>query len=525
MSQLHSKHIFLFPFRWEVKKKEHSEDLPIGKKTILTDLYKKVDPKYWDAFKYSPKIDDGFNTYNEFSYFYDHARDVLNISPRQEYVKVKQFKYKISASSTYCIDINNTGKEYTLQITDVLLNVYESGIGVLSLHLNNTSYSDFDTILLINDYGRRLYPQFLGDTSPFTSGPKHSFLANKLTIRDTLTWMGNEVLEDFNHYNSLVNLTTSPFRIPNHIACFLGTNFKSAFESSLVGDIIISPVLDDRMFTMSFYTNKELVLDLAKSPNEEKYSYQTSRAWYSYIFVDPDAEGTCPSKTLSQSLITASTYDRWLPYVYDESRNPHLPPGNDGHIFGITRYSFCIMGVPGYFIENIVAKHFSYQYFNMVLLSLVQRTSAINFSAEVARISDRLQNTDGSWEKEHRTISDLYLQYIKFVNRLYFREITPQEQGIELYNLLQDRMRIKEEVEDLGREIQELNNFAEKIEESKLTMVASRFLPASFVASILGIGFISDKMDLNWRYVSIALLATTFFFSNKFIRLIKRYLT
>ncbi len=108
---------------------------------------------------------------------------------------------------------------------------------------------------------------------------------------------------------------------------------------------------------------------------------------------------------------------------------------------------------------------------------MLQRATIVVFSGEVARISDKLSNDFSKLYNEKTNISRLYLWYIKFVNRIYFREVTPQEQGIELYTKLQDQMRIGRDVEDLGKELGELNEFVETIQQGQLTLIAGRFVP------------------------------------------------
>jgi len=39
-----------------------------------------------------------------------------------------------------------------------------------------------------------------------------------------------------------------------------------------------------------------------------------------------------------------------------------------------------------------------------------------------------------------KKVSDLYLAYIRFVNKIYFREVTAYEQGIELYDMLRHKI-------------------------------------------------------------------------------------
>jgi len=50
-----------------------------------------------------------------------------------------------------------------LKLDGIALRHFKNDVGILSFHLINDRYDNFDDILNINDFGRRLFPQFLGD--------------------------------------------------------------------------------------------------------------------------------------------------------------------------------------------------------------------------------------------------------------------------------------------------------------------------------------------------------------------------
>lgn len=124
----------------------------------------------------------------------------------------------------------------------------------------------------------------------------------------------------------------------------------------------------------------------------------------------------------------------------------------------------------------------------MAELSLIQRASILKFSDEVTLIS----NDEKVPTHLAKHISDLYRKYIHFVNEIYFREITPQEQGIEIYNVLQKVMKVKEQITGLGYEIGELHNYLTILEDKEhnnnielLTIVSAVvIIPALIVAFV-----------------------------------------
>jgi hypothetical protein len=263
-------------------------------------------------------------------------------------------------------------------------------------------------------------------------------------------------------------------------------------------DCIITPLLDDRMFVMSFLISSDFLsqLKIEKTSNSEnEYNYNQSTDWYQYLFVDGKS-ASCDSKPMHRSLLKEHTYDRWITNRYYNAKSKSFE--NTGQLFGISRYSFVVLVDDAYFPKYIVGAHFRHMYFQMVLLCLLQRAYLFSFSGEVARIAEKLKNQNVNSDTTGKEISRLYLQYIKFVNGVYFREITPQEQGIELYDLLQKHMRISEDVKSLGTEVGELNTYIQSIQESRLSKVAGIYLPITLLAGILGINTFNLDSKIEW---------------------------
>ena len=139
----------------------------------------------------------------------------------------------------------------------------------------------------------------------------------------------------------------------------------------------------------------------------------------------------------------------------------------------------------------------------MAELALLQRTSVIAFSDEVTHISDTVHNDKQDDDNLIRRIQNLYGMYILFVNKIYFREITAQEQGIEMYDILHKVMRIPEHVKDLDSELDELNRYAAMLEQKREneemknhTILATIFLPAMLISGILGMNLFEGKEDI-----------------------------
>lgn len=485
---------------------------PLSKRAPIEviDNRKLLDNLYWEKFSFDFKCSENYQTYNEYFYFYEAVRDVLNIEHRNEdgldqanLVTGLQYQYtQRKADSKYVIQLKKDSEQIELSIADILVNFYENGVGVFTFQLYNNSYTDFETILKINDYGRRVCPQFLGTYEPYNDAAKGIFMADSISIINTPSAQGLEIYEDFSYYNNIENIKKAPFKIPNFIQHLIGDNF-TADPSNQQAQIYLEPILDDRMFVQSFFVNSTL-LEVLKDFQDKEYAYQSSDDWYKYIYVDVGSV-SCKSKLLLKEQLTAATYDRWIEDTHDGKLN--------GQLYGVCRYAFVVLVADGWFTKNIISTHFQHIYFELTLLCLLQRAYLINFQNEVSRIAKLLEEDQSNLKRLKKDISKLYLLYIKYTNRIYFREVTPQEQGIELYDLLQQQMHLKEDLELLGKEIQELNTYVETYEQSYLSKMATLFLPLGLLAGLLGINTINESMfnNLGWTKTLLEIISVILF--------------
>ena len=446
-----SYHNFMFPFRFDKiakpfdDKHEFYKDNSFDDRVKIDgDFHNSLEKDGWEyqAFKVNNNLD-----YNELTYFHDFVKDSLfNIQEFDKGATSYYFEKRIERDATFELKIKNR-ERYTLKLEGVNLRIFDTGVGILSFEVENYDYYQIDDILKINDYGRRVYPQFLGDG--FSTEPtKDAFLPESIKV--------NGVEERFSDKYREIKLA-------KYIVEILGDTFTD--DKSKKDKYFLQPIIDDRMFVLSWYGSDAFVT-CTKSSIENKN-------WYKYVFVDGN-DLTVQDDEMHQELIKKATYKRWKNY---------------GTFYGITRYSFVCLTKPDYFGKEIILNHMKTNYFQMLTLLLVQRASILRFSDEITAISD----VQGEESPSIENISILYKNYLRFVNKLYFKEVTAQDQGIELYDKAIDILNIKRDIEDLRMEIGSLNNYAfleqereEKEEMNKLTKLGTIFLPGTFIAGIFG---------------------------------------
>lgn len=470
-----SIHTFIFPFMWDYSS---LKDIKIESydKRVNIRAFKNTLSAKWKYVKRSSKSDTEFN---EYVYYYNNVRDAIySKSDSEEDFEngasqtVYNFKYKMN-KGTYKI-ITPDKKIYVLDIDTIKLKIYDTGVGIISFHLHNVnSDTNQNDILNINEFGRRIYPQFISD-----DGKSRGIVADELclTIDDT------EIIENFRY-----EFNDNPCKISDTIMKLLGTEYNN-------GHITINPIIDDRMFTICWYGNNEL-FDQLKCFQKGDYCYAENDDWYKYIFIDTDYK-TCKSNIMQKDLSKESTYDRWI---------------GDGLLYGITSYSLMLLtgsGAPHY-----LTNHMRTIYYEMVCLTLAQRASILKFSILATQTAALKENKIAEYIKQ------IQKYYLKFINKIYFREVTAQNQGIEIYNMLIKAMNIERDSCELDKEINELHSYSHMIIDERknnisllLTVMGSLFIISSFVISIFSMSNYSDsvKQILNclniWEFMILTII-------------------
>jgi Mg2+ and Co2+ transporter CorA len=476
----YSSHIFIFPFEWNYQ----NHKLKLFEEQVdpsdLIELMQRSSAD-WQRSKswYPPSSKVQFN---EANYFYDFVRPVLYDTGDDKSLQAHYQHVLAGKGAKYIIELGDEAKtRYELLIDDIVLSFYFSGVGFLAFHLLNVeqSQSSPDSILKINDFGRRLSPpsyapnvewvaeQRFFEDNDWKTGldiTQKGLMARSIKIEGA----GLNIVENFGQWQQDPDMEALPSLI------------QQLLPIPITQKLSISPVLDDRMFVLCWYGNDELVTALKPQGN-----YLQNDWWYEYLFIDGNGK-TCQDEDMMQALLKAHTNARWR---------------NEGTFYGVSRYSLvCLtnqMPATGFAFSKLLSTHLRTMYYKIALLCIMQRACMLRFSKAVTSISqlDKRERNIGE------QVSSLYKSYIRFVNRIYFREVSPQEQGIEIYDLLQQHMRLDLHIKELENELRELHNYVMILEENArsdkldiLTYLGAFFVVPSFVVSF----FSFTKHDEPW---------------------------
>jgi len=479
-----SYHSFMFPFSFD--KTTHKHEKTLHERIEIDQVFADALAKHgWQYGALDLQAEKNTHLYNEYTYFTEPVRDTLyNGTPDFKTGETSYYFTKEVTDGEYIISLNS-GDTYILKLTDLSLRLFETGIGILVFETENHTHRSFDDILKINEFGRRVYPQFLDDSCDiYTAAAKGVFLADKISVR--LHKEMPYITESFT--DAYKKQIPKHILIGSHIVKLLG---EGLFVTEEKNDTYrIEPILDDRMFVVSYAENRELMECLQK----EEENYTSNDDWYRYLFVDAGAK-TVQFAPMQKTLTEASTYTRWLGW---------------GTLWGITRYSLVALTTEGG--RGLVLPHTQYHYHQMAVIILAIRASLARFSREISGLSN-LKNKNEGLEKK---VQMLYEHYIKFVNKLYFRELTAQDQGIELYNMAKELIGFDGQIKALDDEIAELHTYVSMINEQNrekeldtISKIGAIFLPPSLLAGILGINSVNFHTGDAALLFSIAMMFLT----------------
>lgn len=520
----YSYHTFLFPFIWKTE-----PEITLGKFEEILQIGKNWTERKWnvlmqaqDVSKDEKKKDEWFQNYAAYQYFTTAANNAIFNADGMGVVRCYVLNKK---NGIY--NIRKNKETLTLQINQIRLNVYEAGIAIMifELEYNPESESDrtLDNVNKINEYGRRINFPFLMESS-------HLLCADWISVQFDGS---KEIKEDF--------LGTAK-NIKKHIqgdekGCRCSLNYvmkpiqdildggqkiitSNPAHRDKYGKFLIKPCTDDRMFVCCAIQDAALSQELKgvgskgisflKDVNVRKADGDGDEATlssrlYKLIFVENKL--TCQDNTMKQKLLKACVYRRWINY---------------GTVHGMTHHSF-VMVNNGKDIPSINA--FLTEYVQMAILALAQRSVLLMLEDEAAEISNSFSDENVISHEELEEIERLQEKYVKIQNQLLLSEITVQEQGVELYEMLREQLYIKKNMDDLDGEmnnLRDISNIAnarlerqsDADEENKFNMLG---LLMGLLALVEPLAMIFTKNDedcwegLVWFFISIIVVAVILF--------------
>ncbi len=479
MSDVYSYHTFIFPFVWEGR----------GKRTVTLDEFRSLfeNNVNWENIhipdehhvSLNPLIRDKKDIllfHKEYQYFHPYARKALygfsddvvsNYSFRTQDIQNKAHYYiectveekDEQGESIYCLH------KYDLLVNGIRLKIYNTGIALFVLECENhgvgvRSYNGEQTALdqrtldaakRINDYGRRISLPYI-PTPPFYS----TITAERLVmdVKGVGTFVSDyrgfaEELSGTEDITDKLSLTHFCDFIKKILAFGRDDiSFTSRLDEDDKKSYYIYPALDDRMFVTCYIKDSEALWQFSQRDDNGKLLYleneRLSKSLHELIAIDPPGNCCTQDPDMRRKYIEEHTYLRWIQW---------------GTLITYTNQSLINLTTsdcPEYMEDSFLS-----QYVQLCCLVLVQRTSIINFqrqtSAMSARIRERGKRISLSTVSE---ITKLQERFVAFQNQLSFTEVTPQDQGIEIYDKLMEMSFVEKEIHALKEQLDCLSDAA-----------------------------------------------------------------
>lgn len=487
MKDVISKHIFTFPFKWDCKNTT-IDNLNYFEEVLKCSDYKwlrvehflekeidRIDVRYTNI-KTGHKenkemtVSEKVQLQNTLEYYYPEVKNImLDFNYEKNFLRCYELDF---VSGIYVIQVKKNYK-YELDLEKIVLKVYPTGVALLSYFLKNKIYKDEREILEINQVGRRIKYPYIGQEN---SRMKYNASSGTTAIKLSIEFTQNKE----NSNNELLKID-GRFKIPYRANIETNKVYILSINSivtELLGDgfsrkdshrkIKYDLVIDDRMHVVSYYFND-------KMPSNENKNF-----FYEYTFIDSKDSSKNLNDSFMKELINKNSYERW-----------------SSHNYGISNYSFVCHGLKERFNQNVISTHVEGIYYQMIAIHLMQKASLQKFSSDLSEINSL---------KEFRKIQKSYLD---FIANYCHEDLTAQEQGIELYDMVKKITGISEKIDQVNSKINQLVDFYTQDSNEKLnknmnllTILVGLFSLWSWVLSMFSYyqTIKDEKITFLWDY-------------------------
>ncbi len=141
---------------------------------------------------------------------------------------------------------------------------------------------------------------------------------------------------------------------------------------------------------------------------------------------------------------------------------------------GYTIYSNVHFG-SGYFFNNVIApSHVPYIYGHMLVVGLFYQASLRYFAKKVSIATKKLASENTDHQQAQKEFRDLRKEFIIFTNDYWFRDITDQIQGIEIFEKQTKSLRLNEEYILIKDEMERADEYMEALRKEEFDLKESQ---------------------------------------------------
>ena len=470
---VYSYHTFLAPFIWQIEKNKNESF------SKFCEKFEGPNSK-WErnsVCDLSKDSETARENYAALQYFcpsiHDSIFDMGKNSTKNKILHAYSLK-KFQNKASYIIEKekkkDNGKKEklrYTLSVNDIKLKIYNTGIAILVFECENRNHPSFKDVKNINDYGRRISLPFIPE-KPDAS----SICADTLSLR----WEENgQIQERKTDFRSFIeenqkqqNINTLKSKNAEFVCNVLNydrtENLFTTEKNCKENEYFIKLALDDRMYVMSMIVDTNLKeAYLQKNDNSKMYVFEEdenlSKALYEYVFVDSADDCSCQDDTMRSELLKKHLDRRWFNYgsLYGASQRSLVAfttenkEGNKNKEGDEEEEDSDEEGN-----KNHIVNSFLTQYMQIACLAVACYATLAKFEEDIAEIS-----TQETSSKKNKEVLDIRERFLKYRSQLGGNNITFQEQGIELSEMVRTALGIKQSEETITKRLDALFSAAD----------------------------------------------------------------
>ena len=447
----------------------------------------------------------------EYVYFHDYVRNFLfrveddpaSARSKSDGVcgesQVRFYRYELETPLVAEV-LTFEEKRLSALVLGIYMHLFPCGIGVLSIETSNEPddeswlekadcrfrrenriVSDGEDLLLFHNMFRRLYPAYY-EKDRIDQQMRGNEFPLSVTFRDIY---GKPF--DFRGMEKGVGLSKDDFertcfrktpnsredrKEPSKHYPTLSARYVTGLVDSFLGaqsgeDMNFSPILDDRMLVYSY-----VAFDGLDGFHRDDRDIDV---FFSHLlYVDNPAENYRYEPGFTEALLERAGYRRWKHW---KTR------------IGFSRYS-AVFQYDGHML--FLHRSFVSMYYQMFLLVTYYRARLIRLSDKMSSLSGHIGDEedkalDEDLKKKFRHSRKLF---VKFMNIEWFTEVTNQDQGIEIFDLMRDAFQLEPMYKEVKEEIERTDELMDLYHRDKLDrfgeMAGKVGLFVGFLATLFG---------------------------------------
>ncbi|EIJ43894.1 hypothetical protein BegalDRAFT_3068 [Beggiatoa alba B18LD] len=429
-------------------------------------------------------------------YFLPHIRNLIfdiKNEPTKAEEPIKQDRLKRINDLKLKLILNTEKSKITTQVKDVSLFTYFNGLYVLTISVESDEKLGSKSSL-VQDNDSWWHDLFFSSPEEFNK-IKSLQLQNWLHFTNQarliyasfyeqvkegklpnleLTWKEGDAEKStsFLTKNEEISKTTSQLSgIIMHL-------LKYFFASTSIEKRLISlPLPDDRMFVSVAYGLSGTLPKTQFAKDEVKRLFSLALYVDHKNLVFSDCQEYAYDSEFTKNLLKQHTLSRWE---------------ENGTYSGCCSYANAYMGFGGFFSHVIAPSHVPFIYGRMLLVSLFYQMTLRHYNRRISHATEAL-----STQNKTENFRELRKKFILFTNNYWFREVTNQTQGIEVFELQTKNLGLEKEYALIKDEMERADEYAVTLQTKNFNKAAFWFALVTLFVTLFTVDG-SDIFILNW---------------------------